>query len=90
VQEYVDRLERLAGDLELRRRISAEARDFVLRERADRVVIPRINFTALYQGAVNHFESRNPLEMAFRIVPTACLYARSLARPLLRRASVQA
>jgi glycosyltransferase involved in cell wall biosynthesis len=90
VQEYVDRLERLAGDLELRRRISAAAREFVLRERADSVVIPRINFPALYRGAVNHFENRNPWEMALRIVPTACLYARSLARPLLRRASVQA
>ena len=48
----------------------------MVRERADSVVIPRINFTTLYQGAVNHFASRNPLEMAFRMVPRACLLAR--------------
>jgi glycosyltransferase involved in cell wall biosynthesis len=82
--EYVERLELLAEDDYLRRRIAHDAREFILRERADDVVIPRIDFASLYSGAVQRFRNRNRLEMAFRMLPSACLFARSLARPLVR------
>jgi glycosyltransferase involved in cell wall biosynthesis len=83
-REYVERLERLASDRELHGRVARDARDFVLRERADHVLIPRIDFATLYRGAVEHFGKRNRLEMAFRVLPSAALFARSLARPLVR------
>jgi glycosyltransferase involved in cell wall biosynthesis len=86
-REYVERLELLAGDVELRRRVAQDAREFVLRERADHVVIPRIDFATLYEGAIQRFRTRKPLEMASRMVPSACLFARSLARPLVRAAT---
>jgi glycosyltransferase involved in cell wall biosynthesis len=83
-REYVQTLELLAGDASLRHQIAQQAREFVLRERADHVVIPRIDFASLYRSAIERFQSRNRLEMAFRMLPSACLFARSLARPLLR------
>jgi len=86
-REYLERLEILVDDGHLRRRIAGDARAFILRERADDVVIPRIDFATLYNGAVRRFRNRNRLEMAFRMLPTARLFARSLARPLLRAGS---
>lgn len=83
-REYLVRLQRLAGDRELRRRIAAEAREFIHRERADDVVIPRIDFATLYEGAARRFEERSGLEKVLRLVPSACLFARRLARPLRR------
>jgi glycosyltransferase involved in cell wall biosynthesis len=88
-KEYVELLDRLIGAPGLRGSIAARALDFVVRERADAVVIPRIDFNALYGGAVAHFARRNRFERAIRMVPSACLYARSLARPLLLRAAGQ-
>jgi glycosyltransferase involved in cell wall biosynthesis len=82
--EYVTHLERLAADPELRNRITGEARRFILRERSDEIVIPRIDFAALYRGAIRRFQTRRPVEMAFRLVPTAYLFVRSLVRPLVR------
>jgi glycosyltransferase involved in cell wall biosynthesis len=89
-REYVARLERLALDRDLHRRIAEDARKFIVRERADHVVIPRIDFSTLYRGAVEHFQTRRPFEMALRMLPSAALFARSLARPLLRAASAAA
>jgi glycosyltransferase involved in cell wall biosynthesis len=86
-REYIERLELLAANVELGGRIAQAGREFVLRERADHVVIPRIDFATLYQGAVQRFQTRKPLEMAFRMLPSACLFARSMARPLVRAAS---
>jgi glycosyltransferase involved in cell wall biosynthesis len=85
-RDYVELLDRLINAPGLRGSIAGQALDFVVRERADAVVIPRIDFHALYKGAVGHFTRRNRFERAIRMVPSACLYARSLARPLLLRA----
>lgn len=86
-REYVERLDLLASDRGLRNRTAQEAREFVLRERADRVVIPRVDFGSLYNGAVERFQTRNRLQRAFRKLPSACLFARSLVRPLVRAAA---
>jgi glycosyltransferase involved in cell wall biosynthesis len=83
-REYVDRLELLAGDSSVGRRIAGDAREFILRERADDVVIPRIDFAALYAGAIARFQTRDRLETTLRMLPGACLLARSLVRPLVR------
>ena len=87
-REYLARLQRLAGDPELRRRIAAAGRNSILRERADDVVIPRIDFSTLYEGAVRRFENRNGFERALRVLPSACLFARRFARPLRRMGGV--
>jgi glycosyltransferase involved in cell wall biosynthesis len=83
-QEYMGRLERLMSSPYLHQHIAGQAREFVARERDDAVVIPRIDFAALYKGARERFQSRNRLERAIRVLPSAYLYARSMARPLFR------
>jgi glycosyltransferase involved in cell wall biosynthesis len=86
-REYVERLELLAGDIRLKHRVAQAAREFVVSERADHVVIPRIDFHSLYESAARHFRTRNRVEMACRMLPSARLFARALARPLVRVAS---
>jgi glycosyltransferase involved in cell wall biosynthesis len=83
-REYIDRLNTLALDADLRCRMASQAREFIVRERDDSVVIPRVDFPALYNGAIQRFKTRNCIERAIRALPSACLYARSLARPLFR------
>jgi glycosyltransferase involved in cell wall biosynthesis len=86
-REYVERLDLLIGSPGIHQYIAGQARAFVTRERDDAVVIPRINFAALYNGALQRFQSRSCLERAIRILPSAYLYARSVARPILRMGS---
>jgi glycosyltransferase involved in cell wall biosynthesis len=81
-REYLEHLDHLRNSSGLRRRLTTQAREFVVVEREDGVVIPRMDFASLYAGAIARFRTRPRLERAIRTLPLSYLYARSLARPL--------
>ena len=67
--EYVEKISLLKHNPDLAKKVGIEARAFIERERDERIVIPCINFTGLYDKAIKHFQQRSWLDLIARRVP---------------------
>lgn len=88
VLEFIDRIELVRRDRELRVRFSVNGRRTVIRQRDARVVIPRIDFAAIYAEAQRRYAMRPGREVAARSVALSSLglrYAVRKAQSLLAR-----
>ena len=65
--------------------LRARAREFIVRERDERGLIPRADFARVYDDAVATFATRTRRELAVRSANLMRLAGRFAARSLLRR-----
>lgn len=65
--------------------LRAHAREFIVRERDERLLIPRVDFAHVYDDAVATFAARTRRELAVRSANLMRLAGRFAARSLMRR-----
>jgi glycosyltransferase involved in cell wall biosynthesis len=80
VPEYLDALDVLRSNPERRLAIQYEARRLVHTEHRDEVVIPKIDFRALYKAASENYRARAQREIAGRFLRQGYVLARHLTR----------
>jgi glycosyltransferase involved in cell wall biosynthesis len=78
--EFIDRIALLRCDRELRARVVANGRRTVVEQRDARIVIPRIDFAAIYAEAQRRYAMRPSREVAARSVALSSLGLRYFAR----------
>jgi glycosyltransferase involved in cell wall biosynthesis len=78
--EFIDRIALLRCNRELRARVVANGRRTVVDERDARIVIPRIDFPAIYAEAERRYARRPGREVAARSVALSYLALRYVAR----------
>lgn len=83
VEEYIQALASLREDFVLRTCVINQAKEFIVRERDDRVVIPRVDFVSLYSNAIAHYRSRSATDVALRRLRQGKWLARHWGRQVL-------
>lgn len=81
--EYRSLFQSLWDNDELARWMGIRAREFILRERNSRDVIPRVDFTSVYSRARTRFTKRTGAELIRRSIGTIHFAARHAARQVL-------
>jgi len=84
-EEFLRALSLLRENANLRTRLVHEARQFVTRERDDRVAVPRYDFTTLYSDALLHFRARTTSDSVARWLRRSARFAGHLCRGLAYR-----
>ncbi len=84
-EEYLVKLALIRDGAECAVGMGTRARAFILAERDEPVVLPAVDFGAIYRAAREHFAARSSGELAMRRVALLRLAGRYVARVLLRR-----
>lgn len=84
-EEYIRALASLREDAFLRTRVINQAREFVVKERDDRIVIPRIDFVALYSEVTAYYRSRPTIDKCVRLLRQSKWIVRHLGHSVLRK-----
>lgn len=82
-REYILAIEQIRSDEEMRAAIVENARNFVVLEREDSIVIPRIDFVSLYKKAQNRYGQRRNTRKVQRLMWQSNLWLRDQARRLV-------
>ncbi|HEX7153260.1 MAG TPA: glycosyltransferase family 4 protein [Thermoanaerobaculia bacterium] len=86
---FLQRIATLHDDSARAAALAAQGRRTAVEERDDRVVLPRVDFAALYAEAAEHFRRRTAGERARRAVSRGVAAARYAARVVTRRSAAR-
>jgi glycosyltransferase involved in cell wall biosynthesis len=84
-EEYLTKLALIRDGAGCTTGMGARARAFILAERDESVVLPKVDFGAIYSAAHRHFATRSSAELAMRRMVLLRLGLRYVVRLLLRR-----
>jgi hypothetical protein len=84
-EEYLTKLALIRDGAECTAGMGTRARAFILAERDEPVVLPKVDFGAIYSAAHRHFATRSSAELAMRRMVLFRLGLRYMVRLLLRR-----